>query len=76
MLSLDCLIQISGVYTNSNGPIWFCYNDQTVDPTSTLFTRLMIPSLTIRDNSFFTLSLMVTGIRLGGCMTGVTEESL
>ena len=36
--------------------------------------RFMIPSLTIRDSSFFTLSLMETGIRLGGCMTGVTKE--
>ena len=39
-------------------------------------TRFMTPSLTIRDSSFFTLSLMETGIRLGGCMIGVTEESI
>ena len=40
------------------------------------FTFFMIPSLTMRYSSFFTLSLMEIGNRLGGCTTGVTVESI
>ena len=51
--------------------------------TTTLFTQLVgflafltIPSLTMRDSSFLTLSLMEIGIRLGGYTTGVTFGSI
>ena len=73
MLPLDSFIQICVTNTNSYGPIWLCYQDHSVDKVCWLF---MIPSLTICDGSFFTLSLMETGIHLGGCMNGVTEEPI
>ena len=51
--------------------------------TTMLFTQLVgflafltILSLTMRDSSFLTLSLMEIGIRLGVCTTGVTFGSL
>ena len=37
---------------------------------------LMIPSLTMRESSFFNLSIIEIGNRLNGCTTGVTVGSI